>query len=150
VAGKATDADQFANTAAVVAGAYLKARAGSAAVPEWLADGFGRVTALRAEGATSRRYAAYKTGVRNALRGPVALPDLWGESKLPGAELIANSVAEFLAYGPGAPKFIDVINGFRPAENGDIPTAPQAFEAAGWKDVPTLEAAWRKWLVTGK
>ena len=50
----------------IVAGAYLKAKAGSATLPEWLVGGFGRVTALRAEGLNSRRYSSHKSAARTA------------------------------------------------------------------------------------
>jgi hypothetical protein len=155
VSGKATEADQFANTAAVVAGAYLKSKGGSASLPGWLTDGFGRVTAMRAEGTNSKRYLAYKAAARTAAfggkgLGPAALADLWAESRPANIDLIANSLAEFLAYGSGKENFPKVLAGFRPGENGTTPTAAQAFEAAGWKDVPALEAAWKRWVQTGK
>src|SRR5262245_44927974 len=44
--GKPTEADQFAAVAARVAGEHLKAKGtGTQMIPEWLRDGFGRVTA---------------------------------------------------------------------------------------------------------
>jgi hypothetical protein len=155
VSGKATEADQFANTAAIVAGAYLKGKASTASLPGWLTDGFGRVTAMRAEGTNSKRYLAYKAAARTAAFGgkgvtPTALADLWAESRPANIDLIANSLAEFLAYGSGKENFSKVVYGFRPNENGTIPAAPEVFAGAGWKDIPALEAAWKKWVQTGK
>lgn len=152
---KATEADQFAASAATVAGAYLRARAGTAAVPEWFVHGFGRVTAARAEGTNSRRYQAYKTTSRAAVLGPKggtppAIADLWAETKPANAALLADSLAEYLAYGPGSVNLLKFVYGFRPDENGNVPGPNQAFEAAGWKDLAMLEAAWRKWVTTGK
>src|SRR4051794_31697423 len=91
---KATEADQFAAAAATVAGAYLRARAGSAAVREGFVNGFGRVTAARAEGTNSKRYLAYKTASRVAVLGPKggtppAIADLWAETKPANAALLA-------------------------------------------------------------
>jgi hypothetical protein len=152
--GKATEGEQFARAAAVVAGAYLKAKGGTAELPRWLTDGFGRVTAMRAEGVKSTRYAAYQRAARAAALGgkgkPAALADLWAEEKPANADVVASSFAEFLAYGPGKENFAKVVSGFRPNENGVVSAPPQVFEAAGWKDIPTLEAAWRKWVQTGK
>jgi hypothetical protein len=150
VPAKATEADQFAGGAAVVARAYLKAKGASAALPDWLVGGFGRVTAMRAEGLTSKRYLAHKAAAR-ALANRGAKPtELWGETKPASADLLANSFAEYLAYGPGAANFTKLITGFRPDDNGNPPSPQAAFEAAGWKDWTMLEAAWRKWAATGK
>ena len=151
--GKVTDADQFANTAAVVAGAYLKAKTSGSSLPDWLRDGFGRVTAARAEGTSSKRYQTYKTQAKAAVLGkgnPPALADLWGGNKLDNADVLTASFAEYLAYGPGAKMFPQFLIGLRPDEAGNNPAVTTALEAAGWKDVAMLEAAWRKWVQTGK
>ena len=148
--GKTSEADQFAGGAAVVASAYLKAKGGTAALPDWLVSGFGRVTALRAEGLTSRRYLAHKTAARNVTNRGGKPTDLWGETKPANADVLANSFSEYLAFGPGAPNFIKLVVGFRPDDNGNAPGPQQAFEAAGWKDMAMVEAAWRKWAATGK
>lgn len=155
VPAKATEADQFAAAAATVAGTYLKARAGTAALPEWLAGGFGRVAALRAEGTNSKRYQAYRAAARAAVLGPKggkppAVSDLWAEARPANAALLGDSLTEYLAYGPGKENFLRLVYGFRPDENGTAPGPNQAFEAAGWKELPMLEAAWRKWVQTGK
>ncbi len=155
LSGKATEADLVHNTASVVSEAFLLSRAGTAKLPSWLSEGFGRVTALRVEGVNSKRYQAYKSQAKAAVTGvrtgkPPALMDLWAESRPANADLLANSFAEFLAYSPVSKDFSRVVAGFRPNENGDAPSVPQAFEAAGWKELPMLEAAWRKWVVTGR
>jgi hypothetical protein len=148
--GKPAEADQFWNTAAVVGGAYLKAKGGAADLPDWLRDGFGKATALRAEGTTSKRYQAFRTAVRGATARGGKVADLWGETRPPAADVLAAGFAEYLAFGPGAANFPKFVSGFRPGENGEAPTVPQALEAAGWKDWSALDAAWRRWLATGK
>jgi hypothetical protein len=155
LSNNATESDQFANTASIVAAAYIKSKASSAAVPDWLSEGFGRITAMRAEGMNSKRYTTYKTASKNAAIGtkggkPAAIADLWSETKPANSDIIATSLTEYIAYGPGRENFIKLVYGFRPAENGTAPTAPQAFEAAGWKEIPVLETAWRKWVTTGR
>ncbi len=154
VTTNATEADRFARTTAVVAGAFMKGKAGTASIPNWLLDGFGRVTAMRAESTTGKRYTAYKTAARLAAgaRGgkSATLGDLWAESRPENLDVLANSFSEYLAYGPGKENFIRLLFGFRPNENGTTPSAPQALEAAGWKDIPMLEKAWQKWAATGR
>jgi hypothetical protein len=152
---KSTDGDKFANTAASVAQAHIKARGNSANLPDWLTEAFGRVTAMRAEGLSSKRYTAYKSAAKPVVLGtkagkPPAIADLWAETKPDGADMLANSLAEYLAYGPGKNNFLKLISGFRPGENGAIPTPAQAFESAGWKDLTVLETALRKWVQSGK
>lgn len=152
--GKATEADQFATAAGTVAKALMRAKATGATLPDWLLDGFGRVSAARAEGLTSRRYTAYKTAARNAAVGkggkPAALADLWAESRVQVGDPVAAGFADYLAYGPGAANLARLLSGFRPNDGGGTPTTPQALESAGWKDVPVLEKAWQKWITTGK
>jgi hypothetical protein len=143
--GKATESDQFAQTAGTVAGAYLKAKGSGAAIPDWLVTGFGRATAMRAEGTGGKRYLAYRTAARGIASRGGRPSDLWGEIKPSGADTLAASFADYLAHGPGAANFVKLVNGFRPDDNGNTPPAPAALEAAGWKDVSMLEAAWRKW-----
>ncbi len=158
VGGKPTDEDLYANTAARVAGELLKAKGtGTQNVPEWLRDGFGRATAMRAEGATSKRYTAYRAQAKVAIYGTKggkvpALADVWGDAKITGGDVLATSFADYLAYGPGAAKFPMFIDGLKPSEGNATPTVPQGLEAAGWKpaDLPMLEAAWRKWVFAGK
>jgi len=146
----ATEAEQLTHAAGIVAEAYLRARAGSAELPEWLTGGFGRVTALRAEGLAARRYTAYRSAAR-ALANKGGKPtELWSESPPVGADVLANSLVEYLAYGPGAANFGKLIGGLRPDENGNQPGVQAAFEAAGWKDLAMLEAAWRKWAASAR
>ena len=156
VPGKPTDADLYTNTAARVSGEQLKAKGtGAQVIPDWLRDGFGRVTAMRAEGTTSKRYTAYKSQAKAALtKGgqPPTLADIWGDAKSANGEVLATSFAEYLAYGPGASKFPKFLDGLKPSENVAAPTVTQGLDAAGWKekDMPALDLAWRRWISAGK
>jgi hypothetical protein len=141
----ATEAEQHASAMAVVASAYLRAR--EASLPGWLAGGFGRVTAMRAEGLTARRYLAYKSAARALANRGGKPTELWAESPPASADVLGNSFAEYLAYGPGAANFSRLLTGLRPDENGNPANIAAAFEAAGWKDIGMLEAAWRKWAL---
>jgi hypothetical protein len=146
----ATDAEQFTKAAGIAAEAYLRARAAGAELPGWLTGGFGRVTALRAEGLTGRRYTAYRSAAR-ALANKGGKPtELWSDSPPAGADTLANSFVEYLAYGPGAANFGKLIAALRPDENGNQPGVQAAFEAAGWKDLAMLESAWKKWAAAAR
>lgn len=151
---KSTETEQFANTAAIVAGAYLKARGATANLPEWISSGFGKATAYRADGLNSARYLGFKKQAKALAAGtkgtPAAIAELWGETKANNADILAASLLEYMAYGPGADNFLKLVYGFRPDENGNQPSVGQALEAAGWKEVPMLESNWRKWVTAGK
>ena len=155
VPGKATESEMFATTAADVAAAYMKARGTTANIPDWLRIGFGKATALRAEGVNSTRYQNFKKQAKSVAVGskgnpPAAIGDLWAENRLANTETLAASFVEYMAYGPGAENFLKLVYGFRPDENGNPVSVAQAFEAAGWKDTAALEKAWQKWAGTGK
>ncbi|MBX9622899.1 MAG: hypothetical protein K2X82_03710, partial [Gemmataceae bacterium] len=53
---KAADADVAGELGPLVGAALLVARAGSAKVPEWVRDGYGRAAAARAEGPQGKRF----------------------------------------------------------------------------------------------
>ena len=155
--GKPTDADLYAATAARVAGELLQAKGtGTQVIPAWLRDGFGRVSAMRAEGLTSKRYTTYKAAARNAILGPKggkppAVADAMAGEKSATSEALANSLAEFLAFGPKAADFGKFLDALRPGENVAAPTvSAQGFPALGWKDDVSADAAWKKWVQTGK
>lgn len=157
VPGKATDADQYAATAARVAAALIQAKGGaredgSPNVPAWLRDGFGRVAQMRAEGLNSPRYTKYKGAVRAAVLNPkgAAMSDAWSDAKSATNEAVAASVAEFLAFGPKAAEFDKFLGGLRPSEGNGNPTIQNGFEALGWKEPAQAEAAWKRWVQTGK
>jgi hypothetical protein len=147
--GKPTDADLFFNTAARVNGELLKAKGtGTQEVPGWLRDGFGRVTAMRAEGTTAKRYTAYKSAAKAAVAKGAKAEDVWSGAK---NDALANSFAEFLAFGPKAADFGRVIDALKPSEEVQEPTLQaQGFAVLGWKDVASADAAWKRWVQTGK
>ena len=154
--GKPTDADLYAATATRIAGDLLRAKGtGTQVVPEWLRDGFGRVVMLRADGTNSARYAAYKRAAKGAViypKGgkPPALADVWSGEKSATNDVLAMSVAEFLAFGPKAADFGTFLAALRPGEGNQTPTVMNGFEALGWKEPAAAEAAWKKWVQTGR
>lgn len=152
--GKPTDADLFANTAARVAGEMLRSKGtGTQVVPEWLRDGFGRVTVMKATG--SPKYAAYKAAARAAVFNPKGgkqpmIADVGSGEKSAAADALSNSLAEFLAYGPKSADFGKFLDGLRPSETVTAPTVKDGFLALGWKEDAMADAAWKRWVQTGK
>lgn len=156
VPGKPTDADLYANTAARVAGEVLVAKGtGTQAVPAWLRDGFGRVAQMRAEGTNGRRYQTYKAAARTAVLNPKGgklpvIADAGSDAKSATVETLGTSVAEFLAFGPKANDFGKFLDALRPSDGNPTPTVSTAYTALGWKDEAMADAAWKKWVQTGK
>jgi hypothetical protein len=151
--GKPTDADLYFRTATRIAGEHLRAKGtGTQVIPEWLRDGFGRVAAMRAEGTTTKRYRDYKAAARKAAFGgvgvkPPSIGEVGQDAKSAAGEALANSVAEFLAFGPKSADFGKFIEALRPSEAVGNPTLQNGFEALGWKDQAMADAAWKRWVL---
>ncbi len=154
--GKPTADAVAAEAGELVASGLLSVKAGIATgseLPGWLEQGFGRAIGLHADG-NAAKLTAHKAKVR-ALAGKTAgrafqFTYVWGDAA-GGAEFdtLATSFADYLAYGPGADKFAAFLGGFKPAEGNDSPGVDDAFRAADWK-MNEVEAAWKRWAITGK
>lgn len=147
-----TDLGLDHQAAAQVSAALVQKKAGAKViVPEWLVQGFGRATAWRAAPAdkavlNERRLAKALIAGKNRTAA-----DVWGGAlEAEEAGVLRASLAEFLAYGPGASKFPALLSGFKPGENQDSRTIEQALESANL-DPKAIEARWGAWaLGTGK
>ncbi len=53
---------------------------------------------------------------------------------------------EFLAFGPEASQFPALLAGFRPDENGQVPTAAVLLERLGLVGT-AIEERWRNWVL---
>ena len=72
--------------------------------------------------------------------------DVWGGNlDVEEATVLRASLVDYLAYGPGASKFIPFLEGFRPGENMATKTTAQALEATTIM-ADRLDRAWRGWL----
>jgi len=151
---KATDAEITSELAPLVAGALLQSKAGpSANIPGWVRYGFGRAVAARAGGVNGRQFLAYKSAARAAVLGGGGKPqapiaDVWGSDR-PDGGVLAASLMDFLAFGPGAKSFPMFVSGLRADENGNEPAITAVIEGAGWKTPAELELAWKKWVQAG-
>ncbi|MEJ5275962.1 MAG: hypothetical protein WHU94_08640 [Thermogemmata sp.] len=145
--GAATEAERQQVVLAQVAEAFLRGRYPQSQFPAWLTCGFGRVCLLRADGLKSPRYAAYRKQVLQLIRENRLKPsDLLGEQLPERGEVLANSFVEFLAFGPEANNFPALLSGFRPDENGQVPSAVALLERLGLVGT-AFEERWRNWVL---
>jgi hypothetical protein len=153
---KLSDADLQQAAGTWVAAVLLNKKAGMSnttdRLPEWLQLGFGRAAHLRAENNTTK-LTAYRTKAKSLAAGsktrlPARLSDTWAGSKEKDYDVLATSVADYLAFGPYAEKFPTVLTSLKPTETQMNPTIQTAFAAAEWKEAD-IEAAWRAWVVKG-
>ena len=151
--GKPTDTQVAADAAAVVGAAVLRQKIGGTAPPEWLLLGFGRAAYVRSDGPTSARMNAHKQRVRalltksrgQAFKCSVATSGQGG----PDVDLVATSLAEYLAFGPQADKFTAFVGALKPDENGNSPSFEAALQSLEWTP-NAFEMNWQKWVATGK
>ena len=153
---KPTEAGVTAQASRAVAAAILSVKAGTttgdAGLPTWVEAGFGNAVTLRAEG-NAAKLAAHTAKVKalaSKSRGAaLQLKAVYGDAPSADAELVTTSFLEYLVFGPGAEKFPELLTALKAGEGNEAPTIWTAFTALEWK-VETVEAAWRKWVLTGK
>jgi hypothetical protein len=115
-------------------------------LPDWLVAGFGRATYYRAAPSETtvhadRRKAAKLAAIRGA-------GDIWsGKVEAEEADALNGSLADFMAYGPGASKFAAFVVGFKPEENLPRKTAGQALDTANIA-ADRIEKAWKIWAAS--
>jgi hypothetical protein len=116
-------------------------------LPGWLADGFGRATYYHAVGGPKTAADRQKAATWVA-RGYAK--DVWtGAIDAEKAPALQGSLADYLAYGPGAGKFSALLKGFMPEENMEKKTTEQAMDAAGLMP-DRVEKGWKTWAVSAK
>lgn len=152
VGRKPTEAETTNETGQLVAGALLTSRAGSTAeVPEWVRVGFSKAVLARNAGPTSRAMTDLKNKSKAAVQGrnrpPAKVEDAWSGND--DGDVIAASLMDYIAFGPGSANFTKFLNGFRPSESTPMPTIDSALAAASWKK-EDLDKAWKKYVMTGK
>lgn len=129
------------------AAALLARKAGvTVPLPDWLLAGFGRATHYRVAGDKDRAVAAERARATRLVRTRT-VRDVWGGAlEAEDANALRASLADYLAYGPGAAKLGALLSGFRPEANVVSKTTEQALTSA---ELPLekLDADWRKWAL---
>jgi hypothetical protein len=143
-----TKADPSAEVQAIqqIGCALLQKKAGTKVpLPGWLLVGFGR--------ATYYRVAPNDSAVANERKKAAALVrmgrgcgDVFADRLSPDDGIpLGASMADFLAYGPGAKKFTEMVAAFRPEENQESRPIGQVLESLSMK-VDQLDKSWRGWV----
>jgi hypothetical protein len=130
-----------------VAGLLLARRAGvRTPLPDWLVSGFGRATYYRVSPSDKTVRADRALAAKLSRKRGAA--EIWdGKIAADEADVLQGSLADFLAYGPGARAFAKFVTAFAPEENRERKTAAWAFEAAGMK-AERIAEGWKKWAAT--
>ncbi|HVS34707.1 MAG TPA: hypothetical protein VMS17_03935 [Gemmataceae bacterium] len=114
-------------------------------LPGWLTEGFGRATYHRTVGG-SKAAGDKREAAAWAARG--SAKDIWnGNIDAEKASALQGSLAEYFAYGPGAPKFADFLKGFAPDDNTAQQTTEKALTSIG-QNADRVDQSWRAWALT--
>lgn len=131
--------------------ALLAKKGGNARLTEWMKDGFARAVHWRLNPGTAGtdRSAVARMAPRlgKTAKGMPVVDKAWsgtGKDK----DLVAASLMDFLAFGPGNEKLSSLMNGLIPVDGGGDPSFGDALKAADWM-VEDLDRAWREWVAKG-
>ncbi len=143
-----TTSGQEGEAAQQLAGMMLAKKAGTKVpLPAWLTDGFGRATYYHAVGG-AKTAADRRAAATWAAKGNVK--DVWtGATDAEKAAALQGSLADYLAYGPASGKFLALLKGFQPEENGEKQTTEHALDAAGLTP-ERVEKSWKAWATAAR
>ncbi len=130
---------------AQVAAALLAVKMGTTP-PEWLAEGFGRATALRT-GPPAALTAEHRKAYGAVVAPKRHVRDTWGTNmKAEHAPVARASLVEYLAYSGKSTKFLPFVMAMRPqGENMQTPTPDAAFAAIN-VEPGRLSFVWQAWV----
>jgi hypothetical protein len=130
-----------------LAAAILSKRGGDG-LPEWLVAGFSRATAWRANPSA---YSGERQQVKRLLARGYKADDVWG-GKLTADEapVLRASLADFLAYGPGAKYFTKLLEGFKPDQTQRPKTTLEALKSVRNDYAEVVSTTWPGWALKGR
>lgn len=129
-----------------IGSAILQKQAGAKTpLPGWLLVGFGRATYYRAAPNDSAVLGDRRKAAALVRQGKtcndVFADQLGADDGLP----LAGSLADFLSYGPGGSRFVELVAGFKPEDNQ--PSRPIAAVLESLKiNAAQLDKSWRGWV----
>jgi hypothetical protein len=145
-AEKATDLEAEAGLQSAVA--LFQAKAGPARLPAGMTAGFARAMIMR----QNPTAAAKDRGTIRQVLAKYKAGDVWSPPEnvdVREKQLITASFTEYLVFGPESAKLGKFLAAFRTAEGDPMPSVTDALAGAGIA-VDKLDAAWKRWVATGK
>jgi hypothetical protein len=141
-----------AQAAAEVASLMLERKTGPATpLPDWLVSGFGRATYYRTLPMDALTAADRKQAAQLVAQKKKTAKDIWtGPLDADEAGVLSGALADFFAYGPGASRFGELLEAFKPDENMEMRTFEQAVAKTKGIEEKNIEPAWKKWVVNPK
>jgi hypothetical protein len=136
-----------AQAAQQLAAALLQKRAGrKVLLPGWLVLGFGRATYARVNPLDVGIRAERSKAVELVTKQKRTASQVWG-GELDGDEssVLGFSLADYLAYGPGASKFPAMVDAFKPDDGQEKKTMAQVLEGLSIK-ADKLDSNWKSWV----
>lgn len=128
----------------------LVKKGGNARIPGWMKDGFARAVQMRGNPTTvgTDRSTVQRMAppLRKGAKGASVANKAWTDGGK-DHDLVAASLMDFMAFGPGAEKLGSILNGLVP-EGNNTPTFAQALMGADWM-LEDLDRAWRDWIAKG-
>jgi hypothetical protein len=112
-------------------------------VPDWVLSGFGRATYWRTVPAAA---GAGRAQAAKLVKAGRTAQDVWGSPDAEEAGVLRASLVDFLAYGPGASKFLEFVAAYEPAENMERKTTEQALTAVNLK-ADGINSRWQTWAL---
>jgi len=143
---KPTDLDVEAlNQVAIV---LLQAKAGVARLPYWMEEGFARAVKWRTTPAVGTAERA-KAKLLLTGKGKFKAADAWLATTDKDRPLVAAALMDYLTYGPGSANLGKLLAGFRVPEDEKAPGIDAVLMGVDLTP-EKLDAALKKWLLTGK
>jgi hypothetical protein len=136
-----------AQAAEQVASVLLERRVGKATpLPDWLVSGYGRATYYRHLPKDALTLADRRLAGELVAKKRRTAKDIWtGPLEADEAATLNAALADFFAFGPGAPHFEKLLEGFKLEENVEKKTMEQAIEKTRMnKD--KIEPTWKEWV----
>jgi hypothetical protein len=140
-----------AQAAAEVASLMQQRRAGLTTIlPDWLDAGFGRATYYRTMPKDASTLADRRQAAAVAAQKKLTAQNVWnGPLDADESASLGGALADFFAYGPGAARFGELLDAFKPEENVEKKTIDQAIEKTRINK-EKIEPEWKKWVANPK
>lgn len=129
----------------------LAKKGGNARLPDWMKDGFAKAVTWRLNSSTASvdRSAVSRLApaLRKGAKGMPVVDKAWSGTARE-RDLVAASLMDYFASGPGADKFASILSSMIPTDAAAMPSFMDALKAADIT-VEDLDRSWREWVSKG-